>query len=291
MMDQQQSQKQQHALPHESSGSGVRSKRSSTDSNLDSELNAKRHGSSPNSLSVNGSSSLNSSLSGASLSRIIKDEPVPEGYSRYRFNEDCGHVTCGYREHQTHFHCERTACGYSFCDKTRFVQHSARHDRLDKLMGPDFQSYRSNIDCGFDDCPFKPSAHSSSLSPSLGGASSSSNQGSSSNNKQSHFHCLKCDFVCSDTNKVTGHRKHHYKMDSINAAGFEKYTPSQDCSLLSLEGLPAPGALGENGECIYNRKQTHYHCLKCNYSVLGLSQMSSHKYKHLNDNGNESNGN
>ncbi len=54
--------------------------------------------------------------------RILKDEPVPDGYVRFRFNEDCQYGHCGYREHQTHFHCMRTDCGYSFCDKTRFVQ-------------------------------------------------------------------------------------------------------------------------------------------------------------------------
>jgi len=62
--------------------------------------------------------------------RILKDEPVPEGYLRYRFNEDCHYAHCGYREHQTHFHCMRQDCGYSFCDKTRFVQHTARHERF-----------------------------------------------------------------------------------------------------------------------------------------------------------------
>lgn len=61
--------------------------------------------------------------------RILKDEPVPEGYLRFRFNEDCHYAHCGYREHQTHFHCMRQDCGYSFCDKTRFVQHTARHER------------------------------------------------------------------------------------------------------------------------------------------------------------------
>lgn len=81
--------------------------------------------------------------------------------------------------------------------------------------------------------------------------------------------CVKsnCDFVCTDTNKVVAHRRQHAKMDSITAAGFEKYTPSQDCR---VEG------------CNHNSKQTHYHCVRtnCQYAVLGLSQMSSHKYKH-----------
>lgn len=86
--------------------------------------------------------------------RILKDEPVPEGYLRFRFNEDCQYQHCGYREHQTHFHCQRQDCGYSFCDKTRFVQHTARHERLDTLMGGDFQQYRANVACGRIDCAY-----------------------------------------------------------------------------------------------------------------------------------------
>ncbi|KOX79582.1 Transcription factor castor [Melipona quadrifasciata] len=161
--------------------------------------------------------------------RMLKDEPVPEGYVRFRFNEDCRYPHCGYREHQTHFHCMRQDCGYSFCDKTRFVQHTARHERLDTLMGGDFQQYRAN-------------------------------------NKASHFHCLKCDFVCTDTNKVVAHRRQHAKLDSIAAAGFQKFTPSQPCGSV---------------QCQHSGKQTHYHCLQCQYAVLGLAQMSAHKYRHM----------
>lgn len=179
--------------------------------------------------------------------RILKDEPVPEGYIRYRFNEDCHYGHCGYREHQTHFHCIRTDCGYSFCDKTRFVQHTARHERLDTLMGGDFQQFRANVSCGRPHCIY------------------SVNPGSIAN-KASHFHCFKCDFVCTDTNKVVAHRRQHQKLDTIMAAGFEKFTASQSCKTES---------------CSHNQKQTHYHCLKCQYAVLGLSQMSAHKYRHL----------
>ncbi|KAG8222076.1 hypothetical protein J437_LFUL000520, partial [Ladona fulva] len=179
--------------------------------------------------------------------RILKDEPVPDGYIRFRFNEDCKYPHCGYREHQTHFHCMRPDCGYSFCDKTRFVQHTARHERLDTLMGGDFQQFRANVPCGRPDC-----AYTSTLG--------------SMQNKASHFHCLKCEFVCTDTNKVVAHRRQHQKLDSIMAAGFEKFTPSQTCQ---VEG------------CAHSQKQTHYHCLSCHYAVLGLSQMSAHKYRHL----------
>ncbi|CAN8015877.1 unnamed protein product, partial [Ixodes persulcatus] len=187
--------------------------------------------------------------------RILKDEPVPDGYVRFRFNEDCSYRHCGYREHQTHFHCTRKDCGYSFCDKTRFVQHTARHERLDTLMGGDFRQFRANVHCGRPDCPHATQQAANNNGPTGG-----------SSNKASHFHCLKCEFVCTDTNKVVAHRRQHAKLDSINAAGFEKYTPSQNC--------------GVDG-CNYNAKQTHYHCLKCQYAVLGLSQMSSHKYRHM----------
>ena len=113
-------------------------------------------------------------------------------------------------------------------------------------MGGDFHQFRSNVNCGRADCLY-------------------ANAMASVANKASHFHCVKCDFVCTDTNKVVAHRRQHAKMDNITAAGFEKYTPGQDCG---------------NDICNYNKKQTHYHCLKCQYSVLGLSQMSTHKYKH-----------
>nr|XP_018895795.1 PREDICTED: uncharacterized protein LOC109029673 [Bemisia tabaci]XP_018895796.1 PREDICTED: uncharacterized protein LOC109029673 [Bemisia tabaci] len=179
--------------------------------------------------------------------RMLKDEPVPPGYIRFRFNENCQYDPCGYREHQTHFHCTRKDCGYSFCDKTRFVQHTARHERLDTLMGGDFQQYRASVSCGRPDC-----THTSNLG--------------SAQNKAAHFHCLKCDFVCSDTNKVVSHRRQHEKMDSILAAGFEKFTPSRLCS--------------QPETCPHSGKQTHYHCLKCQYAVLGLSQMTAHKYRH-----------
>ena len=53
-------------------------------------------------------------------------------------------------------------------------------------------------------------------------------------NKASHFHCSKCDFVCTDTNKVVAHRRQHQKLDSIMAAGFEKFTPSQHCHVGNL---------------------------------------------------------
>ncbi len=213
-----------------------------------------------------------------SMRMLSKDEPVPEGYMRFRFNEDCGFPCCNYREHQTHFHCMRKDCNYRFCDKTRFVQHTARHERLDTLCGEEFEGFRG-VPCGREGCelntlhlrskwcpdntlPNMLSTNNFPLSlfavPITGDAQKSS----------SHFHCRKCDYYCTDTNKVVAHRRQHQKLDSIMAAGFEKYTPTQFC--------PVAG-------CAHNGKQTHYHCSKCQYAVLGLSQMEGHKYRHANE--------
>lgn len=54
--------------------------------------------------------------------KSYKDDSVPNGYLKFRFNQDCNFPNCGYRNHQSHFHCCRKDCFYSFCDKTRFVQ-------------------------------------------------------------------------------------------------------------------------------------------------------------------------
>lgn len=128
--------------------------------------------------------------------KIMKQDTVPHGYIKFRFNEDCNFENCGYRNHQSHFHCCRTDCLYSFCDKNRFIQHSARHERLDKLMGDEFKQYRLNMICGFEHCVFNTKPL---------------------NNKSSHFHCIKCDYICTDTNKVVAHRRQHNKMDYISS--------------------------------------------------------------------------
>ncbi|XP_055857761.1 uncharacterized protein LOC129920506 [Episyrphus balteatus] len=190
----------------------------------------------------------------------IRDEQIPNGYLKFRFNEDCFFPKCGYRNHQSHFHCDRNDCHYSFCDKTRFVQHTARHERLDKLMGNDFRQYRANMSCGYENCPYY---------KNLGSA-----------NKSSHFHCLKCDFICSDTNKVVAHRRQHNKMEYIRMAGFRKVTNSEKCNSTFEATIPTNGnELPGTVECSYSQKQTHYHCLVCDVSVLSRAQLGSHKHK------------
>lgn len=84
----------------------------------------------------------------------VKVEDTPPGYRKFRFNENCQLMNCTYRNNQSHFHCIREDCNYSFCDKTRFVQHSAKHERLDSLMGVDFKQFRSNMQCNYESCIF-----------------------------------------------------------------------------------------------------------------------------------------
>lgn len=142
--------------------------------------------------------------------KSYKDDSVPSGYLKFRFNQDCNFPNCGYRNHQSHFHCCRKDCFYSFCDKTRFVQHTARHERLDKLMGDDFKQFRANMHCGYQNC-----AYNKNLGP---------------HNKSSHFHCLKCNYICSDTNKVVAHRRQHSKQEYIKLAGFRKFSNNEHCN-------------------------------------------------------------
>lgn len=183
--------------------------------------------------------------------KTYKDDSVPNGYLKFRFNQDCNFPNCGYRNHQSHFHCCRKDCFYSFCDKTRFVQHTARHERLDKLMGDDFKQFRANMHCGYQNCAY--------------------NKNLGHHNKSSHFHCLKCNYICSDTNKVVAHRRQHSKQEYINKAGFRKYTNNEHCNI--------PDPCTPDGECPYTLKQTHYHCLVCQMGVLSRNQLSFHNHR------------
>jgi hypothetical protein len=183
--------------------------------------------------------------------KTYKDDSVPNGYLKFRFNQDCNFPNCGYRNHQSHFHCCRKDCFYSFCDKTRFVQHTARHERLDKLMGDDFKQFRANMHCGYQNC-----AYNKNLGP---------------HNKSSHFHCLRCNYICSDTNKVVAHRRQHSKQEYINKAGFRKYSNNEHCNI--------PDPCTPDGECPYTLKQTHYHCLVCQMGVLSRNQLSYHNHR------------
>ena len=193
----------------------------------------------PNNPKLTPSSTTSQKLSPSPRGKSRRDDTIPEGCEKFRWNEDCNMERCAYRLSQTHYHCIRDRCGYAFSDRSRFIQHIDRHKRLKAIMGEEFSMFRLGQDCGRPDCE--------------------------NVKKASHFHCLKCPFICTDSSKVTAHRKHHSKMDQIAAQGFSKSVTIEDC------GKP---------ECQYGKKQTHYHCLQCNFVALGPSQMTSHKSKH-----------
>lgn len=182
--------------------------------------------------------------SGSISTKSSKDDSIPDGYIRVRHKDDCQFVKCAYRQGITHFHCTRPDCGYSFSDRSRLIQHTLRHERIDSLTGGEMQQFRMNQPCGREACEYE--------------------------GKASHFHCLKCNYNCTDSSKVLTHRKYHAKLDNINSQGFQKFGVSEKC---------------EVSRCPYELKQTHYHCMKtgCNYAVLGPAQIASHNIKHAND--------
>ncbi|KAL5276055.1 CASZ1 family protein [Megaselia abdita] len=188
-----------------------------------------------------------------------KDDCVPPGYRKFRFNENCQSLNCTYRNNQSHFHCIRGDCNYSFCDKTRFLQHSARHEKLDTLMGEDFKQFRSNMRCNMENCIFFQNFLNS-------------------NNKSSHFHCLKCEFICTDTNKVLAHRRQHEKQDFIQSSGFIKISSGETCFLTEDSEKEKREGNRNPAECVHSLKQTHYHCGTCSGVVLSRSLIPVHKH-------------
>ncbi|KAK6177137.1 hypothetical protein SNE40_015302 [Patella caerulea] len=166
---------------------------------------------------------------------------MQEGYSRYRFNEDCEYMKCAYKHSSTHYHCLRSDCGYGFSDRSRLIQHTVRHERIDKIMGDEFRQFRASVHCTKNNCEFSA--------------------------KSSHFHCLKCPFSCADSSKVSAHRKHHLKLDNISSKGFVKYIGSQDCEV--------PFCAHSKKQTHY-----HCTFQNCNHAVLGPAQMAPHKLKH-----------
>ena len=174
--------------------------------------------------------------------RGIKDDSVPEGYSRWKYNEECNYPKCPYRHSVTHFHCNRSDCGYGFSDRSRLVQHTLRHERIDSITGGELQQYRINQDCEQPNCEF--------------------------NKKMSHFHCKRCNYNCTDSSKVLTHRKYHAKLDSIANQGFRKFSASEECGI----DMCTYSKKQTHFHCLVET---------CKAAVLGSPQMNSHKLKHV----------
>lgn len=172
---------------------------------------------------------------------VSSSSMVPDGYSRWRYNEDCQYPKCAYKHSVTHFHCVREDCGYGFSDRSRLVQHTLRHERIDSITGGELQQYRINQDCEVDSCEY--------------------------NKKMSHFHCKRCSYSCTDSSKVLTHRKYHAKMDNIVNQGFGKFLAADDCGV-----SVCPYSRKQN--------HFHCLLESCKAPVLGPTQMSAHKQKH-----------
>ena len=190
----------------------------------------------------NSSKSGGKHLSGnGNICSISNSSNVPDGYSRWRYNEDCQYPKCAYKHSVTHFHCVREDCGYGFSDRSRLVQHALRHERIDSITGGELQQYRINQDCDVVSCEY--------------------------NKKMSHFHCKRCNYSCTDSSKVLTHRKYHAKMDNIVNQGFKKFLAADDCNV-----NVCPYSRKQN--------HFHCLLETCKAPVLGPTQMSAHKQKH-----------
>lgn len=97
-----------------------------------------------------------------------------------------------------------------------------------------------------------------------------------SSNKSSHFHCLKCEFICTDTNKVISHRRQHSKSEFITTAGFIKISHNETCFL--NEDCKKAEDNQNPAECIHSQKQTHYHCEICSGIVLTKALIPIHEH-------------
>uniref|UniRef100_UPI0037E93B8A zinc finger protein castor homolog 1 isoform X3 n=1 Tax=Semicossyphus pulcher TaxID=241346 RepID=UPI0037E93B8A len=177
----------------------------------------------------------------ASSRKMLDEGMMLEGFRRYDLYENCKDTGCQFSLKVTHYHCTRENCGYKFCGRTHMYKHAQHHDRVDNLVLDDFKRFKSSLSCNFSDCQFS--------------------------GNSTHFHCLRCGFRCTDSTKVTAHRKHHGKQDVISAAGFCQFSSSVDC---------------EVPDCKYKLKCSHFHCTfpECKHTVVGMSQMDSHKRKH-----------
>ncbi|KAI8425642.1 hypothetical protein MSG28_011456 [Choristoneura fumiferana] len=68
-------------------------------------------------------------------------------------------------------------------------------------------------------------------------------------------------------------------LDTLMGGDFQQYRANVYCQRPDCPHA-STFACGYEPQCIHSKKQTHYHCLQCGFAVLGLSQMTSHKYKH-----------
>ena len=179
---------------------------------------------------------------GTKSRRQVVPTEIPDGFEKYCSNEECSVDKCTYRLTITHYHCSRSDCIFGTADRNRLVQHIERHRRTDEILGNEFRQFRLSQDC-------------------TGPACEHSGRGT-------HYHCMKCSFICLELSKVQAHRKHHQKQEAISAQGFLKVMASETCSFQASDS------------CSYSGRQTHYHCLQddgnCKFIAHGQQAIVGH---------------
>uniref|UniRef100_H2ZKN0 C2H2-type domain-containing protein n=1 Tax=Ciona savignyi TaxID=51511 RepID=H2ZKN0_CIOSA len=187
-----------------------------------------------------------SSGSGPVFTKFRLNNDVMDGFKRFESIENCGDQLCTFMFKVAHFHCIREDCNYRFTGRTHMFKHHQHHERVAGLVRDDFKRFKTSQDCLFEGCLYK--------------------------GNSTHFHCLRCQFKCTDSAKVGTHRRQHMKADTLEQSGFERFRGKEDC-------------MREN--CKYREKTTsHFHCLQegCSYTVVGLSGIEQHANKHKRSN-------
>ncbi len=99
-----------------------------------------------------------------------------EGFVRFPFGVECGVPRCTYRLNGSHWHCKEDSCTFGLTDRSRAAGHAQKHAQVKAMLGNDFEHYRAKSNCNRADCEH------ALLS--------------------AHFHCKKCPYITTITNKV-----------------------------------------------------------------------------------------
>ena len=141
---------------------------------IEQSLESKRLAKLQEDVSATDPQTLENSTTGDNGSMI--QEPHLDGFRRYPFGEECGVPKCAYRLSGSHWHCEEPNCSFGLNDKSRGAAHSQKHAQVKAMLGDDFEHYSAKSNCNRPDCEHAMSS--------------------------AHFHCKKCAYITTITNKV-----------------------------------------------------------------------------------------
>ncbi len=114
--------------------------------------------------------------------------------TRFRGHEDCGSQQCPFRPQKTtHFHCNRSGCGFNFKNKADMEKHKNYHMKDEQLLKDGFKKFVKSDECGFDGCRFSKTVN--------------------------HIHCVRpgCDYVLHSSGQLYSHKRRHDRRDSEEA--------------------------------------------------------------------------